>query len=269
MRKPLKAASVAVLDKALDLLECLADGRDRSVAELAEAAMVSKAAAYRILHTLERRGFVVTYERIRRYRVGYALLAYGEAARHSDRLLLAALPAMRELWKHSGETVNLGIRSRGQVLYIEVLESTRGLRATGQAGSLDALHSTALGKALLSRLPDSDLRRAISQADLKPRTEHTVTDRRLLLQAIQKVREIGFAIDDQENEIGMRCVAAPIVNPDGWPLAALSVSGPTSRMTPQVVEALGSQLQESCAGVAGALISGAVEGSRVLQLAPG
>ena len=256
MRKQkIEPNSVAVLDKALDLLECLADGSDRSVAELAEAAMISKAAAYRILHTFERRGLVVTYGRVRRYRIGYALLAYGEAARHSDRLLPAALPAMRELWKQSGETVNLGIRSRGHVLYIEVLESTRGLRATGQAGSLDALHSTALGKAMLSRLPDSDLRRAISQAELKPRTEHTVTDRRLLLRTIQKVREIGFAIDDQENEIGMRCVAAPIVNPDGWPLAALSVSGPTSRMTPKVVEALGSQLQESCVGVAKALIS--------------
>jgi IclR family acetate operon transcriptional repressor len=263
MRKQLPDAdSVAVLDKAVDLLECLADGGDRSVAELAEAAKISKAAAYRILHTLERRGFVVTYGRVRRYRIGYALLAYREAARHSDRLLLAALPAMRELWKQSDETVNLGIRSRGQVLYIEVLESTRSLRATGQAGSLDALHSTALGKAMLSRLPVGDLRSAISQADLEPRTEHTVTDRRLLLRAIQKVREVGFAIDDQENEIGMRCVAAPIVNPAGWPLAALSVSGPTSRMTPQVVEALGPKLRESCAGVAETLISAGNERGR-------
>jgi IclR family acetate operon transcriptional repressor len=252
MRKKVTAAanSVAVIEKALDLLECLSDGQPRTVAELSGAAGISKAAAYRILHSFERRGLVVSYERVRRYTIGHGLLAYAETARRSDRLLATCRPVMRELWTHSGETVNLGIRSQDRVLYLEVIESSRGLRATGQAGSLDALHSTALGKAMLSRLPDGDLARIIGRAELKARTVHTVTEPVTLLRSIGKARSDGFAIDDEENEIGMRCVAAPIVGADGQPIGALSISGPTSRMTSDIVEALAEQLRAGCSRIA-------------------
>jgi IclR family acetate operon transcriptional repressor len=256
-----KSASVAVVDKALDLLECLSDGRPRSVAELCEATEITKAAAYRILHTLERRGFVVTYERVRRYTIGHAFLAYAEAARGSDRLIAVARPVMHDLWKYSGETVNLGIRSQGRVLYLEIIESSRGLRATGRVGALDALHSTALGKAMLSCLPDSELDQVVSRADLSPRTERTVTDRAVLMKAIHKVRDDGFAVDDQENEIGMRCVAAPIVGNAGRPLAAVSVSGPTSRMTAAAVEALAARLRAGCALIAEELAAAGRDGA--------
>jgi IclR family acetate operon transcriptional repressor len=244
---------VAVVEKALDILECLADGEPRSVAQLSEASGASKAAAYRILRAFERRGFAVTYEKVRRYSLGPGLLAYVDAARRSDRLLAIARPVMRELWDHSGETVNLGVRSRGQVLYLEVMESRRGLRATGQVGALDQLHSTALGKAMLSLLPQTDLADVINAADLRPRTAHTVTDRRGLVRAIQRAAEEGHAIDDEENEVGMRCVAAPIPNPDGWPLGAISISGPASRMTPEAVAELAPRLKASCTAIAAEL----------------
>ena len=248
--------AVAVLDKAIDFLESLADGVPRTVAELCAETGVSKAAAYRILDTLERRGFVVTYERVRRYTIGQALLVYADAARHSDRLLAASRPVLTELWRYTNETVNLGIRSRGQVLYLDVMESERGLRATGKTGSLDALHSTALGKAMLSRLPKTDLDRVVGEAVLNQRTEHTVTDRASLRRSLDKVRSDGFAVDDQENEIGMRCVAAPILDADGLPLGAISISGPTSRMTLETVAAFAARLKESCAIIARNLAAG-------------
>ncbi len=256
MRNKSEGDAVAVLEKAVDLLDCLADGVPRTVAALCAETGVSKAAAYRILHTLQRRGLVVTYERVRRYTIGHALLAYSGVARQSDQLVATARPVMTELWQHCGETINLGIQSRGQVLYLEIMESRRGLRATGQVGSLDALHSTALGKAMLSQLPEEDLGRAVRQAVLKRRTQYTVTDRKALLRAIRDVRTSGYAIDDQENEVGMRCVAAPIINADGWPLGALSISGPTSRMTPETVAALGTQLKQSCELIALRLAEG-------------
>jgi len=256
MRNKSEGDAVAVLEKAVDLLDCLADGVPRTVAALCAETGVSKAAAYRILHTLQRRGLVVTYARVRRYTIGHALLAYSGVAQQSDQLVATARPVMTELWQYCGETINLGIQSRGQVLYLEIMESRRGLRATGQVGSLDALHSTALGKAMLSQLPKEDLGRVVRQAILKRRTEYTVTDRRALLRAIRDVRTSGYAIDDQENEVGMRCVAAPIINADGWPLGALSISGPTSRMTPETVAALGTQLMDGCALIASRLAEG-------------
>ncbi len=223
--------SVAVLDKALDLLETLAEKPNQSVADLSEATAISKATAYRILHTLERRGYVVTYKRVRRYSIGHAFHIYVQAARDGDRLLEAARPEMRSLLDALGETVNLGVLAHHGVLYLEVLESGQSLRATSEIGTFDALHSTALGKAMLSRMPPQERDALLAEAKLVRRTEHTVTDPEKLREVVDIAARLGHAMDDEENEIGMRCVAAPIVNADGRPLAAISVSGPSSRMT--------------------------------------
>lgn len=241
-----KTESVAVLDKAIDLLECLLKEPDQTVAELSQAADVTKAAAYRILSTLERRGYVATYERVRRYSIGHAFRAYIQTTNGSDRLLDAARPSMRALWEQTGETVNLAVLARGGVLYVDVMESGQGLRATAEIGALDALHSTALGKAMLSRMPLPERNGLLDQAQLVSRTERTETDPVRLRQVIERAALSGFAIDDEENEIGMRCVAAPIVNSDGWPLAAISVSGPSSRMSYEAIEAIGDRLATAC-----------------------
>lgn len=241
--------NVAVLDKAIDLLECLLKQPDQTVAELAQAADVTKAAAYRILSTLERRGYVATYERVRRYSIGHALRAYVQAADGPDRLIDAARPAMRALWEETGETVNLAVLAQGGVLYVDVLESGQGLRATANVGALDALHSTALGKAMLARMPVTQRDAVLAEAKLVPRTKHTETDPARLRATIEQAAQSGFAVDDEENEIGMRCVAAPIVNSDGWPLAAISVSGPSSRMSSDKISAAGPRLVEACATV--------------------
>lgn len=240
-----RGEGVAVIDKAIDLLECLLKQPDQTVAELSQAADVTKAAAYRILSTLERRGYVATYERVRRYSIGHAFRAYAQATAESDRLLDAARPVMRALWERTGETVNLAVLAQGGVLYIDVLESGQGLRATAVVGALDALHSTALGKAMLSRMPAAEREALLEQAQLVPRTDRTETSLSRLRQAIELATRSGFAIDDEENEIGMRCLAAPIVNSDGWPLAAISVSGPSSRMTYDAIERFGPGLIEA------------------------
>src|SRR5690606_22764153 len=122
-----------------------------------------------------------------------------------------------------------------------VMESGQGLRATAEVGALDTLHSTALGKAMLSRMPLPERDRLLDEAQLVSRTEHTETDPVRLRQVIERAAGSGYAIDDEENEIGMRCVAAPILGPDGWPLAAISVSGPSSRMSYEAIEGVGAR----------------------------
>lgn len=244
-----KTDNVAVLDKALDLLECLLRRSDQTVAELAQGADVTKAAAYRILATLERRGYVATYERVRRYSIGHAFRAFIQAADGPDRLIDAARPSMRALWDETGETINLAVLAQGGVLYVDVLESTQGLRATANIGALDALHSTALGKAMMARMSPGERDGVLAEAQLVPRTERTETDPLRLREAIDRAAHAGFAVDDEENEIGMRCVAAPIVNSDGWPLAAISISGPSSRMSQDKILATGPRLVEACAEV--------------------
>lgn len=237
---------VGVLNKALDVLEYLLVTPEQTVAEISAGAGVTKAAAYRILSTLERRGYVATYEKVRRYSIGPAFYSYVQAARAADRLLKVSRPIMRKVWEFSGETVNLGVLTHGGVQYLDIIESDQGLRATGEVGVLDALHSTALGKAIMARMPDTQRDELLAAAKLVSRTRHTVTDLGRLRESIQLAARTGRAIDDEENEIGMRCVAAPIVNADGWPLAAMSVSGPASRMTDAALDRIGGELVEAC-----------------------
>lgn len=244
---------VAVLGKAFDLLEVLAEHPGQTVADLAGAAGVTKATAYRILSTLEMRGYVVTYEKVRRYSIGHAFHAYLQAARRDDRLLHAARPAMLALLGAFDETVNLGVPARQGILYLDVLESTQGLRATSEIGRFDTLHSTALGKAMLSRMPEAVRQSMLADARLVAFTEHTVTDRGELARRIERAASVGYAIDDQENEMGMRCVAAPIVNADGRPVAALSISAPASRMTDAAISRIGAELVVTTARIAAQL----------------
>ncbi len=163
---------------------------------------------------------------------------------------------MQALWERSGETVNLGVLARGGVLYVDILESPQALRATSQIGTFDALHSTALGKAILSRMPQSERQVLLADVQLVPRTTHTATSTAGLNAAIDVASQKGLAVDDEENEIGMRCVAAPILNADGWPLAAISVSGPSSRMSHAEIERIGAELRSGCASVSRALARG-------------
>jgi len=247
---------VAVVDKAFDVLESLLARPNQTVAELSQSASITKAAAYRILATLERRGYVATYERVRRYSIGHAFYAYIDSAGQNDRLIETARPAMRTLWERSGETVNLGVLARGGVLYVDILESPQALRATSKIGTFDTLYSTALGKAILSRMPPAERHVVLSDVEFVARTVHTTTSTSALAAAIDQALQKGIAVDDEENEIGMRCVAAPILNADGWPLAAISVSGPSSRMKSDSLERIGTELLAACTNVSRSLARG-------------
>ena len=242
-----------VVNKTLNVLELLLARPDATVSEISEGTGITKAAAYRILSALERRGYVATYEKVRRYSIGPAFYSYERAARAADRLLVVSRPIMQEIWVSSGETVNLGVLIHSGVHYIDIIESSQGLRATGRVGARDTLHSTALGKAIMARMPAEQRDELIAAAELAPRTPHTVADRDALRASIECAARAGHAIDNEENEVGMRCVAASIVNADGRPLAAMSVSGPSSRMTDTALERIGGHLVDACARISAKL----------------
>lgn len=246
---------VGVLNKTLDLLEVLAGADGLTVAELAATSGVNKAAAYRILNTLERRGYVVrTTDEVRRYSLGPALRALARESHSPGDLLAAARPLLRRLWEEFDETVNLGVLSQGRVLYLDILESEQGLRTTVTVGSHDDLHSTALGKAMLSVLPVSDARKLLTHTDMVAKTPRTLTSVPELMREIERTRQRGFALDDEENEPGARCVAAAVVDGQGRPLGALSMSGPAWRIDDAMVEKIGRRLREAADEVAAQLI---------------
>lgn len=248
------ASEVGVLNKALDLVETLLRADRLTVAELAAATGVNKAAAYRILHTLERRQYVTREaSEVRRYSLGPAFRAFARDPGSPRALLLAAEGALRQLWEEYGETVNLGVMAQHQLLYLDILESDQGLRTTVTVGALDHLHSTALGKAMLAALPVSEARAILSRTDRVARTPRTITSLPEILGELDLIRQRGYALDDEENEPGARCVASAIIDAVGRPLGALSVSGPAWRLPDELVERMGSHLVKVCEQVSGEL----------------
>lgn len=245
------AGEVGVLNKTLDILEALSSTDGLTVAELSSASGVNKAAAYRILTTLERRGYAVRgADEVRRYSLGPAFRALTRDSHSPGDLLATARPHLRRLWEEYDETVNLGVLSQGQVLYLDILESDQGLRTTVDVGSHDDLHSTALGKAMLAALSPSDAEDLLSRAKRVAKTSHTVTAIPRLMEEIEATRQRGFALDDEENEPGARCVAAAVVDGRGRPLGALSLSGPAWRIDDTMVDKIGRRLRAAADEVA-------------------
>ena len=144
---------VAVLQKALDLLELITEAGDLGLAELSGRTGASKASSFRVLTTLARRGYVTKDPVTRRYAPGPRLIALSFANVSKLQLVPRARPVLEELRDTFGETVNLGILADHDVLYLDIAESARSLRMSSQAGARDRLHSTSLGKAILAALP--------------------------------------------------------------------------------------------------------------------
>lgn len=231
--------------KAVEVLERLGDGRAWRVADLADAAAISRSTAYRILNTLEPKGWVRREGAVRRYTIGPALTALGRTRRPTEDLVPVARPFMRGLWEEFGETVNLGILAGGRILYLDMIESRMGLKTTSRVGSSDPLHSTALGRAILAHHPVAEARRLLLSVERHRRTPTTRIDLAELLAELEDTRARGYAIDDEENEVGARCVAASVLDGDSRPVAALSVSAPTLRLDDGRIELIGRALRLS------------------------
>ncbi len=233
---------IQVLQKTMDILTVLVEG-PASVRDLAERTGVTKPAVYRILHTLEERNFVTRDENKREYTLGEFLTGLSHKHNQSVNLPRLVTPYMDALLKKFDETVNLGILDGNKIKYLHSLESSQRLRSGNPREEKDNVHSTALGKAILSTFSEIELEKALRKLDLKSQTDKTITTEKDLVSAISRAKKIGFAIDDQENELGSRCVAVAIRDKSGKALCALSITGPASRMSTEKIRTIGDSLK--------------------------
>lgn len=220
---------IAVVERTLDLLEALERAREpRGVSELAREIGATKSAVFRILVNLERRGYVVR-DAHSKYQLGGRLIQLGYRALGAIDIRSTARPVMERLHESFNETVNLVLLTDQGIRYIDMIESDHGLRMSAQVGATDEMHSTAVGKAILSFLPDQE-REAILAGPLVARTAQTITDPELLRVELNRIRCSGVAEDRGENEEGAHCVGAPIFNHSGKVIAGISVSSPATRL---------------------------------------
>lgn len=232
-----RKTGVQSVERALDLLEALGSaGRSLSVTELTAMTGLPAGTIHRLLRTLVDRGYAHQLLN-RRYTIG------GRAARMSANanalLGLRAQPALRELASELGETANLATLSMDSAEYVSQVAGTHSMRMFTEVGHRVPLHSTGVGKALLSQLPDETAMKLLGRAGMRRFTPATIVDPERMLTELSRIRDRGFAVDEAEMELGVRCVAVPFTAGGRF---AVSISGPTLRMTDELVERAASAL---------------------------
>jgi IclR family acetate operon transcriptional repressor len=236
--------------KALQVLRCLGDERrELALSEICYRVDLPKTTVFRYLQTLCACGFVTHDADTDLYRIGLRVWALGQSLQEPLRIRELALPPMRALRDRFNETVNLGVLDGPEVVYLEIIESRRSLRMQAQLGGRDPVYSTALGKAVLAFKPEEQWA-AHLPADLAPRTGRTVLSLAKLRQDLALARERGYALDDEENEEGARCIAAPVLNTKGQPIAAISLSAPVTRMGDRLLPKAADAVIEVAAAIA-------------------
>ncbi len=234
--------TVQALDRALGLLEHLAR-QGMTLTELAQVSGQAVATVYRALITLRGRGMVEVEEAGQIWHVGAGAFRVGTAFLRRTKVVERARGPMDALMRGTGETANLGVESGDEVLFLSQVETHEAIRAFFPPGTKGPMHSSGIGKALLAFYPVERVRAIVARQGLVRFTQATLTDEAALLGNLARTRDRGFAVDDQERAEGMRCIAAPIFNAHGEPVAGVSVSGPAFRVGLSDADRIGAMVQ--------------------------
>ncbi len=225
--KPAKA-----VHKTMCLLEALAQEKELGVTDLAERAGMHKSTVYRFLNALKDLGYVHQNGSNDKYSLTLKLFELGSSVLSRMELWEQAHPIMELLAEQTRETVHLAVLDEGRLVYLGKFESTQALRVTmsSRVGQSAPVYCTGVGKLLLAHAPPEQVERILGREELRRFTAQTITDRAKLAGELENIRRRGFALDDEEHEVGVRCVAAPVRNNQGTTIAALSISLPSVRL---------------------------------------
>jgi IclR family acetate operon transcriptional repressor len=253
--RPALRYAVRAVDKALRILERLGrDSGELSLVELSRHLGIEKSTLHRLLGTLESRGFVRKDPVSLRYSLGIRMLELGTAVTARSALGRTAAPVLDRLAVRCRHTVNLAVLDRDEILYVARRDSPEPLRLTVEVGRRIPAHCTALGKAMLAFRPVMEVRRLFSRRRRLPRfTPNTITRPRDLVAQLEEVRRTGVALDREELTLGIRCLAAPILDLTEHACAAISVTAPSATLDEERVAELKPVLLEAVTEVSKAL----------------
>jgi len=241
------SGQVQSLVRALALLNRVAEAQSEgaTLTELAQQVGLPASTAHRLLSTLEQERYVRFDHEGRSWSVGVQAFMTGCAFTKSRSLGALARPHMRLLMEKAGETVNLAVEDEGEAVYLAQVECRQMMRAFARPGSRAPLHASAVGKAILSAVSDKTLSRVLHQRGMPRLTPKTITTPSALRAELEQVRASGYAVDDEEHAVGLRCIAAPIFDETGEAIAAISASGPMARIVEERVASLGALVLET------------------------
>jgi len=247
------AGSVGVISKVLRILEALqGSSSGLGLKAICDQTGINKSTAHRFLKHLERERYLLRTE-AGAYLIGPRLSQLSARGNQEATLQAVARPILWDLWKSTHETVNLGVLDQGTVLYIDVIESPHEFRLSSRVGTRRSVHVTALGKALVAFLPEEAQQTVLDSIAFQPSTPKTIGNLVQFRQELEKIRRQAYAVDDEEAVQGARCVSAPVLNSKGAPIAAVSVSGPVTRVTPSLVSALAGAVSSAARAISAAM----------------
>lgn len=243
--KPAASQIARTLDRGLVLLEALAAASDEpGVTELADRCDLDKSTAHRLLATLAQRGYVQQSPRTRGYALGTKILELYDALQQRLGLQETCRPFLAKLVELTGETSHLAVLSGKSIVFVDWFTSPHMVSVRTQIGRQEPVHCTALGQAMLAFMPREEAKRILDGIPLHAYTPATPTTPNALLRSLDATREAGFSIDDEEFLTGVRCIAAPVLDYRGAPVAAIGISGPASRLSRARCRKLGAVVVE-------------------------
>ncbi len=235
--------TVQALDRGLQILSHVAAHPGRTLSEITEATGEAVATVFRALVTLQGHDMVEVEDPGQFWHVGPGAFRIGSAFLRRTKVVERARQPMETLMRETGETANLGIEVGDEVMFVAQVEAHEAIRAFFPPGTKGPMHSSGIGKALLAWYPEDRVQAILARKGLEKFTTLTITSESSLMRDLAHTRDRGFAIDDQERAEGMRCIAAPIFNAHGEPVAGLSVSGPAFRVGLSDATRIGAQVR--------------------------
>ena len=247
------AGRLSSVSSAVRLLKAFSEEQvEIGISDLAKRLGVAKSTVHRLAVTLVAQGMLEQNPDTGKYRLGMALFRLGSLVRRRMTLSNEARPLLRELREKVNETVHLAVLDGSDIMYVYNLESTQAIRMRSDVGVRKPAHCTAEGHAILA-FQGLAMVEDVIRSGLPARTPQTITDGERLKKALEAVRQRGCAIEDEESEPGMRCIAAPIRNDVGEVVAAMGIAGPVSRLTKKALTGLVPHVVETAAAISARL----------------
>lgn len=241
---------IQAIERAVAILNAFSAERpEYGVTELAEELNLHKSTVHRFLVNLEAAGLVERSPRSGRYRLGLRILELGGLVMQQLSLWDEALPFLEGLVRDTGETGHLAVLDAGEAIYVEKVETSRALRIPSAVGRGYPAHATNLGKVLLAHQPEAKVQEIIAGRGLTAFTRHTIVDPGELAIELARIRDQGYAVDNEEYDEGLRCIGAPIMDHTGQVVAAVGVGGPVTRVTPERVDELSRLVMAAATGL--------------------
>jgi len=253
--------TIKSLDRAMEVFEHLSTRPGQTLSELAADLAQSPATVYRILITLEGRRLVEFDPTEQLWHIGPHAFVIGARFLRRTSLVERARPILRRLMEDTGETANLGVVQGAFVLFVSQVETHANIRAFFPPGTLSPLHASGIGKALLAEMGEQRFNRVIRDGPLETFTPNTLATKSALAADLAAIRRRGYAIDNEEKNLGMRCIASSVFDMHNEAVAGISISGPSSRMEPEQTERLSRFVVDAAAELTAAL-GGAVPSTR-------